>query len=49
MKKNWIIVLTLFALNSCTDDKDFQVVETEVGGVEIIDDNKNLHLAKDTA
>lgn len=49
MKKYWIIVLTLFALNSCTDDKDFQVVETEVGGVEIIDDNKNLHLAKDTA
>jgi len=49
MKKYWIIVLTLFALNSCADDRDFQVVETEVGGVEIIDGNKNLHLAKDTA
>lgn len=49
MKKYWIIVLSLFALISCSDDKDFQVVEDEVGKVEIVSGGKDLHLAKDTA
>ncbi|MBO7567836.1 MAG: hypothetical protein J6T60_12170 [Bacteroidales bacterium] len=49
MKKYWIIVLSLFTLISCSDDKDFQVVEDEVGKVEIVSGGKDLHLAKDTA
>ncbi len=50
MKKLLFIFLIFFALISCTDDTDFQVVESEVGGVEIIGNGgKNIRLAKDTS
>lgn len=49
MKKLWIIFVAIFTLISCSDDKNFQVVEDEVGKVEIVSGDKNLHLAKDTA
>ena len=50
MRKIFFIIAMFFALISCTDDTNFQVVESEVGGVEIIGDGgKNIHLAKDTS
>ena len=49
--KNLLYIFLIFcALISCTDDTDFQVVESEVGGVEIIGNGgKNIRLAKDTS
>ena len=49
--KNLLFIIVIFcALISCADDTDFQVVESEVGGVEIIGNGgKNIRLAKDTA
>lgn len=50
MKKYLFVILMFFALISCTDDTDFQVDESEVGGVEIFGDNgSNIRLAKDTS
>lgn len=49
MKKLWIIFVAIFTLISCSDDKNFQVVEDEVGKVVITSGDKDLHLAKDTA
>lgn len=49
MKNLLCAILIIFVLTSCTDETDFQVVETEVGSVEIVENGHAVHLARDTA
>ena len=49
MKKFLVLVLTAITLFACTDETDFSVDETEVGGVEIRSNNHSVNLLRDTS
>ncbi len=49
MKKFLFLVLTAITLFACTDETDFSVDETEIGGVEIRGNNHSVNLLRDTS